>query len=627
MKKILVAGVALIGWGSALATPVTPDPAAPPGGLSGKNIIYDSASTFNGQTITNALGNINSAITHAQSTADAAIPLTQKGEVSGVAGLDAGGNVTAPLASVGSSAFLDTASVPVVVANPSQGDDTVAGRNYWNLMKPHAFLVGGTRVGTLANGDYGSDSQLYIVGHADGMVGQGCLLCIHDGPGSVTDFLPGISSNWNTLAGIASYGSADQSLEYIASSNQPATLQLSVASYTATEVVLSTPMTAAQMARIHFGMYVMTNSIDASVAAPVFSASADLPAKNYYASLVDHIVDSTHIAVIGWAVPGQNNTAAGQVPDITKLDTVWTNFGAPTVGIGANTGSGIFNWRIDHSDVTNSWVHEYGSEYDIGNSGPAGSMRITPFTIVEEGNAPSGNSWGIKINAPMNPDLLELDGGALSKIINSPGAFLANGSGTTGTASPDHEFGEWDGFLDSVDNIRAALYMHRNSGSLGYVSAEVYFGAQANDTFGNSPYVAKSGASMGALGLNVGGNVGSASLCGGSSVNTLTCSLRVNFDGTVYATKDIHVTGDIDASGNLNGNALVMGQTIIPASGSASYDGNFTAKGLISQGDINSSTGALHVANAQITTLAGTGNAYACLDSTGELYRSSVACN
>jgi len=516
----------------------------------------------------------------------------------GVAGLNSDSSVTSPLASEGSSLLLDSDKMPVIAVNPTQGNDTLPGRNYWNLMKPHAFLVGGTRVGTLSGGDYGADSQLYIVGHADGMAGQGCLLCIHDGPGSVTDFLPGISSNWNTLNGIASYGSADQSLEYISSSNQPGTLELQVASYTATQVILKTPLTTAQMARIHFGMYVMTNSVDTSVATPVFSASSSLPAKNYYASLIDRVVDSTHIAVIGWAVPGQNNTASGQVPDTTKLDTIWTNFGVPTVGIGANTGSGIFNWRIDHNSVSDSWVHEYGSEYDITNSGAAGSMRVTPFTIVETGNAPSADSWGIKINAPMNPDLLELDGGANSKIINAPGAFFANGSGSTGTASPDHEFGEWDGFLDSVDNIRLAAFMHRNSGSTGYVSAEVYLGAQANDTFGTSPYVATAGASMGALGLNVGGNVGSASLCGGSGVHVLTCSLRVNYDGTISAESMVNIRGVLNVNGNIINN-----------------DGEIKSDNIYIKKSIN------------ISNLSGSGNAYACLDSSGNIYRSNIPCN
>ncbi|MBS1101632.1 hypothetical protein JK202_01135 [Gluconobacter sp. Dm-62] len=526
------------------------------------------------------------------------IPLVSINKPAGVAGLNTKSAITAPLSSIGSSNFLDTNNVSVLAVNPSQADDTVPGRNYWNLMKPHAFLVGGTRVGTLTDGDYGADSQLYIVGHADGIGGQGCLLCIHDGPGSVTDFLPGISTNWNTIAGIASYGSADQSLEYISASNQPSTLELSVASYTATEIVLGTPMTAEQIARIHFGMYVMTNSIDTSVATPAFSASSDLPAKNYYASLVDHVIDSTHIAVIGWAVPGQNNATVGQIPSTSNLDTVWTNFGTPTVGIGANTGSGIFNWRIDHNDVTNSWVHEYGAEYDIRNSGLAGSLRVTPLTIVEEGNAPSANSWGFKINAPMNPDLLELDGGANSKIINAPGAFFANGSGSTSTSTPDHEFGEWDAFLDSVDNIRLAAFMHRNSGSTGYVSAEVYIGAHANDAFGNSPYTATSGAMMGALGLNVGGNVGSASLCGGSSVNVLTCSLRVNFDGAIYAQSNINASGDVITSGNISAN-----------------NGTISTK--------NSTVSD----QATFSSLSGTGNAYACLDASGKLYRSSSPCN
>lgn len=82
MKKILFAGAALIGWGSALATPVTPDPANFPGGFSGGNIIRDSSSIFNGDTVTSVLDNINT-------TASAAIPKTGN--------MDSSGNIIAPV--------------------------------------------------------------------------------------------------------------------------------------------------------------------------------------------------------------------------------------------------------------------------------------------------------------------------------------------------------------------------------------------------------------------------------------------------------------------------------------------------------------------------------------------------
>lgn len=50
MKKFLITGAAILGVGTATAA-TTPDPAQFPGGLSGKNVIHDSASTLNGQTL------------------------------------------------------------------------------------------------------------------------------------------------------------------------------------------------------------------------------------------------------------------------------------------------------------------------------------------------------------------------------------------------------------------------------------------------------------------------------------------------------------------------------------------------------------------------------------------------
>jgi len=325
----------------------------------------------------------------------------------------------------------------------------------------------------------------------------------------------------------------------------------------------------------------MTNIIDPKIKINNFSEKNNLPLKNYYASIVDHIVDSTHIRVIGWSVIGGRNPSAGQIPDISNVDKVWTNFGVPMVGIGANTGSGIFNWRIDHNNVSDSWVHEYGAEYDINNFSSPGSMRVTGLTLVEGGNAPSADSWGIAINAPQNPDLLELDGGKDSKIINSPGAFLVNGSGLTSNSAPDHEFGEWDAFLAPQDNIRLVNFIHHNGIGLGYTSAEVYIGAHANDIFGKSPLLASSGVMMGALGLNIGGNIGSASLCGGAGTNKLNCSLRVDGDGSIKTTGSIFISGNIDAKG------IIVGKTVIQASGDTTIAGNLMAPGLISSGDVN----------------------------------------
>lgn len=155
MKKFLVAGVALLGWGSALAAPVTPDPAELPGGLSGKNVIHDSNSTFNGQTVTNALGNINTAVTDAQATANAAIPLAQKGVASGVAALDANSEVTNTVntstVKVNSNAILASGAIITLKSsdNTQANQQQTINTSIWDLIysDPMIHITGSTGTG------------------------------------------------------------------------------------------------------------------------------------------------------------------------------------------------------------------------------------------------------------------------------------------------------------------------------------------------------------------------------------------------------------------------------------------------------------------------------------------------
>lgn len=113
MKKFLIAGSAILSVGAASAA-TTPSPAQFPGGLSGKNIIHDSASSFDGQTVTNSLNTINSSANAAvQNTFDIvekmlpnyvlinSINAATTSTATGVSGLDTSGNAVSPVKTTG----------------------------------------------------------------------------------------------------------------------------------------------------------------------------------------------------------------------------------------------------------------------------------------------------------------------------------------------------------------------------------------------------------------------------------------------------------------------------------------------------------------------------------------------
>ncbi|WP_408873411.1 hypothetical protein [Gluconobacter roseus] len=628
----------------------------PLSGLSIDTVIHAAGTSWNNETLATIMGAL------------------QKNIANGVAGLDTNGNVTAPLASEGTSSLLDPNGVPILVANPSQSSDTLPGRNYWNLMKPGAVLVGGTRIGTLANGDFGANSQLYTFGAADGIGGQGCLLCVVDTNGSVTQNSIGLNTAWvDGPTGIASYAPADGSIQYLGAQNREPELLFDVASYTATQIVLKTAMTPVQMERIHYGQYVLTNSVPDGSSPVTFSSATDLPTYPAYASIVVDVADPTHIDVKGWAIPGAGNGASGQVPDFSSLDTGWSNYGRPVAAIGGVTNVGTANWRLDISKAArpNSLTRGFGfAEFDLTNDLPTGEYNGRLFALNTQGNAPSADSFIWSINAPQYPVLFDLGEGPTAWSIRSNG-FRARGNGGVSSSDADEIMFEHDGFTDSTDNMRLIGYLHHLASGTGVNGTEMYLGGYKSGTEGVSPLIEKNGGQgLGAVGFGIGGNPGQVSLCASNTSSTnMLCTLTVGADGNAVATQDFGVLGKVsggtitntnatfaaDGNGNVTANGfIVSGKAVISSDGNATFYNNVTANAIIAGSGatktIIGSDGSLSLpgnitGNALIvgsgssktvlgsdgsittTALTGSGNAYACLNSSGQLYRSSTACN
>lgn len=110
MRKIIWALPALFA-GVVYAAPITTPWVAPGGGISSSSKINAPNTTLDQKTVLSVAQAIDSnaaAASAAQTTANAAIPLSQKGVASGVASLDSSGNVTSPVNTSGSVTGIST---------------------------------------------------------------------------------------------------------------------------------------------------------------------------------------------------------------------------------------------------------------------------------------------------------------------------------------------------------------------------------------------------------------------------------------------------------------------------------------------------------------------------------------
>ncbi|MBM3099327.1 hypothetical protein JRX38_15220 [Gluconobacter cerinus] len=432
------------------------------------------------------------------------IKVSQIGKTNGIAGLNNLSKITNEISSIGNSEFYDKNGYPVISINPSQNDPSKPYQNTYsggNLLKPHALVVTGARVG-LPNTeeDHNANGQIYLTGQMDGPDGLGCLLCIINTENSLPDTMPGISgglNNWaNGASGIATYPDADSPMEYFLEGQNNPVLTLQVDSYTTDEVVLKNPLTNDQKNRIHYGMYLITNSIDSNIPFYGFSSSSNLPLPNYFASVVDHVIDSTHISVKGWAVPGNNNKNIGQIPNTKSIDSYWTNFQdssgklVPTIGVGEPTNTSHINWVFDYENTKGSWLRNYENEIDIiNNSGIDGRLRTRGLTMTYQGNSlPSLDSWGLRVNtAPMPVDLW-LDVGE-DKIAIKSDPFFIHGNKGVNSKNDTWIMGENDAFADSAQNMRLTSWLTQDTEGNDYNSVSLSLGLMVNGNQGeyNTP--------------------------------------------------------------------------------------------------------------------------------------------
>ncbi|TCS23790.1 hypothetical protein [Acidomonas methanolica] len=250
---------------------------------------------------------------------------------SGVAGLDANGIVTEPVMSqtiLANRVYTAPDGTSVTLPTVSLAG-TAAYSTFFTLGAESVAFGGQTdAAGTVGN------TALTIVGRPYGNYNAGCTLCVFStasslGGGAAQAALSGI--DYRTGAPAIANGDAAAAGFYQYDEVSDARIVAQASAFTATTVTLSTPMTDEQMATLHPGMYVATNVIDPSVAT---TDSYGVPSENAYWGYIQSWTPTT-LTVYGWAVLGAGNAAAGQIPDVTHLDTTKSTYTMPMVFVGA----------------------------------------------------------------------------------------------------------------------------------------------------------------------------------------------------------------------------------------------------------------------------------------------------
>lgn len=289
---------------------------------------------------------------------------------------------------------------------------------YYTL-QPDTQVFGGVVASTTkADGtsvSYPAYSAMTIIGRPSGPFNAGCVTCIFATDGSLsTTGAAGISAqDYRTGQVAVSAITADATTTYQYDENYAARAVSPVTSFTSTTATLTTPLTEAQMAQIHQGMYVATNVISPTMSA---TTSTGLIAENTYWGIVKS-VSATQLTVYGWAVLNGGDTSAGQVPNANYLDTTKSAYSGPVVFIGVPGrtighkndivfdgtktygGSATSRSNVYERDLTTFTAKQYAKEDSLLYHG-----FTTNFTCLScDANAVNKDSYGEYLNTPGLP--------------------------------------------------------------------------------------------------------------------------------------------------------------------------------------------------------------------------------
>ncbi|WP_068173731.1 hypothetical protein [Neokomagataea thailandica] len=488
-----------------------------------------------------------------------AVQLTQVGTPGGVASLDGNGRVTAPVASsnISSGPSVRGVTVPIVQLYTPNGSAISGGYE--------TMHIGGVRL-SLAHSPYGifaaQAGSLTITSGLNGPYNAGCGLCLFNEPqaGKL-----GAVSGEDYRTGFVATHDGVMLEEGIA--NAQARLILPVATYTATSVQLTTPLSANEMSQIKPGMYIVTNSVPPNAPqTPLGDPSLNglLPSFQNYSGLVKDVsTDGKTIDVYGW---GQEMTKGTALPSTTSLDTVWdpkqsgavVYVGAANKAFAENDFSNYDGSVAGGTGAASSLIHRMEHleiDENVSNETRQYAVQYHGITIGSNASRPdllTKDSYEISLNGgqsqfltmspqwwtiPINSDPLyigQLQGPALK---TGAQAVLASFGQSTNTGNASFQ---------SFHYIRPMIYNTRTASDgsgTDYQNIETDIGVGIDGARGTVNALQEH------IALNPANYHNGISLCGYA-----TCALSIDGNGVGWMPHDFHIT---------NGSALWIGGSYV----------------------------------------------------------------
>lgn len=361
IKVSAIAGLMAAVGGIAYAAPA---PAHFPGEFSGANVLRDNNSLFNGQTITSITNQLQAGVTSAQTTANAAIPLSQKDAISGVAGLDAMGNVTAPLLSP--SAYVHKLSNGNFssILGGAAGDESI---------NPNTFQIGALNA-------FDPPSPLKITGAArsEGDWG-GSILSL--GNRNYAQWNRNCAGNEDAVGLCINMVTPSPALEVGSQINNPnpqSQFSSSSVVYGMNTVTITPQLSTSQVATIapmdriytnfYDGTYYETPSQNGGRTQPNFYYGYIKSVSNNGASTILSIVTDPYSSVSGWRTGNSSNVAtnppgsnSGDVID----NKIFYHYTTPSVFIGESSKQFAQNSVINIDPSVNDSISRTSEGYEI----------------------------------------------------------------------------------------------------------------------------------------------------------------------------------------------------------------------------------------------------------------------
>ena len=423
---------------SALAAP-TYEPVLPYGGLDSSTQLWAGSSALNGLTLEEWAQAI-----------DSKIPLAQKGVASGVASLDASGNVTAPLNTAGTVYAGQNAARYFPYTGISQAASpnfTVGSSNGYAPLESNITMIGAH--------SFGDSQRTFIFGTPYGGNMMGSLLMLGMDQKPLGGLQPAIApTGTDVTGGISTYPEMDAAAMYTyAGQNAPYVVEGDdilgsdkighAVTYDSTHAYFSPALPSQDVARIKQGMHVMTNSIGSTRT----NATHYWQPNNDYAGEVTSVAsDGSSITVGGWRILGANNTDTTQVPSSTDLDTTTWTYTSPAIFIGVYTHAIDANWQCFlRPNAAQTSSGDANNPYGTDGGMPVNDCEIAEMDLGSSLPDYKGIAKGINVtfNGPNKPALNSYD-------------YLASGTMPNGYVA-------WNGTLAN-NFISDGFYAHGNNG-------------------------------------------------------------------------------------------------------------------------------------------------------------------